>query len=84
MIEQHLPHVGVGPVGRRVLVELVHEHDDVVHAQVAPLEMLAQLGDHPGKDQVLGQRIETGHVDHVQAAVLEAAPGQVVHVRRRR
>ena len=44
-VEQHLPHVGVGAVGRGVLVQLVHEHHHVVHAEVAPLEVLAQLGD---------------------------------------
>ena len=41
-IEQHLPNVGVGAVGRRVLVELVHEDHDVVDAQLAPLEIFAQ------------------------------------------
>ena len=83
-IEQHLPHVGVGAVGRRVLVELVDEHDDVVHAEVAPLEVLAQLGDDAGEDQVLRQRVEPGDVDDVHAPVGEGAPGQIVAPRRRR
>ena len=77
-IEQHLPHVGVGALGRGVLVELVDEHDHVVDAEVAALEVLAQLGDDPGEDQVLRQRIETGHVDHVHAPIGEGAPGQIV------
>ena len=67
-----------GPSAGRVLVQLVHEHHDVVDAQLAALEMLAQLGDDAGEHQVLRQRVETGHVHHVDAAVGEGAPGQVV------
>jgi hypothetical protein len=49
----------------------------MIHAEVPPLQMLAELGDHPGKDQILGQRIEPGHVDDLHAPVLKVAPGQV-------
>ena len=50
----------------------------MIHAEVAPLEVLAQLGDDAREDEVLGERIEAGDVHHVHAAVGEAAPGQVV------
>ena len=48
----------------------------MVHAEVAALEVLAQLGDDAGEDQVLRQRVEAGHIDDVHAAVGEAAPGR--------
>ena len=42
-VEQHLSHVGVLSIVRRVLVQLVDEHDDVIDAEVALLEVLAKL-----------------------------------------
>ena len=48
-IEQHLPNVGVGALGGGVLVELVHEHDDVIHTQIATLEMLPGAWRRPGR-----------------------------------
>ena len=75
-VEQHLADVGIGTIGRRVLVELVHEHDDVVHPEVAALEMLAQLGDHAGEDQILRQGVEAGDVHHVHAPVGELPQGR--------
>ena len=42
-VEQHLSHIGVLSIVRRVLVQLVDEHDDVIHAEVALLEVLAKL-----------------------------------------
>ena len=77
-VEQHLPDIGVGAIGRGVLVQLIDEHDHVVDAEVAALEVLAQLGDAAREDQVLGERVDAGHVHHVDGAVLELAPGKVV------
>ena len=40
-----------------VLVELIDEDHDVLHAEVAPLEVLTQLGDDAREDQVLMDQI---------------------------
>ena len=58
-VEQHLADVGLLPVARRVLVQLVDEHDDVLHAEVALLEVLAQLRDDAREDQILRVLLET-------------------------
>ena len=57
-IEQHLSHIGVLSIVRRVLVQLVDEHDDVIHAEVALLEVLAKASDDARKDQVLRVLLE--------------------------
>ncbi len=77
-VDEHLADVGVLSVRGGVLVELVHEDDDVVHPQIAALQVLPELGDHPRKDEVLRQRIDPRHVEHVCSAIPEFAPGKVV------
>src|SRR5439155_425021 len=61
-----------------VLVQLIHEHHYRVHAQVAPLEVLAQLRHDARKHEVLAERVHVREVYDVHGAVLELAPGEVV------
>ena len=77
-IEQHLLDVGLGSIGGRVLVQLVHEHDHRVDAQVAALEALAELRHHAGEHEVLSQGIHVRHVHDVHGAVVEPPPRQIV------
>src|SRR5690606_31102615 len=65
-------------VGRGILVELVDEHHHIVDTEVAALQVFPKPGYHPGEDQILGQRIDTGHVDHRHRTVAELAPRQVI------
>ena len=83
-VEQHFPDVGVLPIARRVLVQLVDEHDDVLDAEVALLEMLAELRDDAREDQILRVFLERGDVDHIHRAVLKAPERQVADGARRR
>ena len=76
-VEQHLSDVGVLSIVRRILVQLVDEHDDVVDAEIALLEVLAELGDDAREDQILRGLLEGGDVDHVHRAILKAPEGQV-------
>jgi hypothetical protein len=50
----------------------------VINPKISPLQVLAQLGNHAGKDQILRQWVEPGHVDDLHAAVFKPAPGQVI------
>ena len=45
-----------------------------IDAQIPALEVLSELGDDPGKHQVLCQGIESGHIHYVHAAILKPAP----------
>src|SRR5947208_16468540 len=76
-VEQHLLDVRLGSSPGRVLVELVDEHDDGIHAQLTPLELLAQPRDDAGEDEILSQRIHVGDIDDVDGAVFEPVPGKI-------
>ena len=76
-VEQHFLDVGVRPVARCVLVQLIHEHDDGIDAELATLELLAEFRYHAGEHEVLAERIDVGDVDHVDRAILELSPRQI-------
>src|SRR5439155_23188037 len=76
-IEQHLAYVRLRSLARRVLVELVDEDDDGLDAEIAPLQVLAQLGDGAREHEILAERIDVRDVHHVHAAILEPAPRKV-------
>src|SRR4030081_1474047 len=78
-VEQHLPDGGVTAIARRILVQLVDEHDEVLDAQIPPLQVLAQLGDDPGEDEVLRIFLEVGDIHHVHRAVLNAPKWKVAY-----
>ena len=78
-VEKHLADVCVLSVTRCVLVELVHEHDDVLHTEVSLLEMLAQLRDDAREDQILRVFLERGDVDDIHRAVLKAPEWQITN-----
>src|SRR4030081_604542 len=71
-VEQHLPDVGVASIAWRVLVQLVDEYNEVLDAQIPPLQVLAQLGDDPGEDEVLRIFLEVGDIHDVHRAILKA------------
>src|SRR6266566_556393 len=76
-VEQHLPDVGVGTIPWRVLVELVDKNDEVLDAQVPPLQVLAELRDDASEDEVLRIFLEVCDIDYVHRAVLKAPERQV-------
>ena len=78
-VEQHLAHVRIGTIARRVLVELVHEHHHVIDAQRSLFKTLPQLRDHAREDQVLRVRLEIRDVNDVHRAITECAKRQVAH-----
>src|SRR5881392_2428712 len=57
-VEQHLLDVRLRSVARRILVQLVDENHDRVHAQLPPLELLAQLRDDAREYEILAERID--------------------------
>src|SRR5438477_2517369 len=81
-IEQHFSDVSVGPITRRVFVELVDEDDEVLDAEIPALQMLAELGYDASEDEVLRIFLEVGDVDYVHRAVRKAPKGEVAHVAR--
>ena len=83
-VEQHFANVGVLSVVRRILVQLVDEHDDVVDAEVALLEMFPKLGDDAREDQILRVLLEGRDVDHIHRAILESSRTGGRSRRRRR
>ena len=76
-VEQHLLDVGVRPIPRCVLVQLIHEDHHGIDAELASLELLAQPRDYTREDEVLAERIDVGDVDHVDRAIFELRPGQI-------
>ena len=78
-IEEHFPHIRVGPVGRGVLVEFVNKHNHMIHAERAFLEVLTELRDDARKNQVLRVLFEIRNVHHVHAAIVERAPWEIAH-----
>ena len=76
-IEQHFPDVSIWPIARRVLVELVDEHHEVFDAEVSSLQVLAQLGDDAGKDEILRIFLEVCDVHYVHRLVAKAPERKV-------
>ena len=76
-VQKHLPDIGILSVTRRILVELVHEDDDVLHAEVSFLQMLAQLRNDAREDEILCIFLERCDVDDIHRAVLKAPEWQV-------
>src|SRR3954469_3941150 len=75
-IEQHFPDISLLAVVRGVLVQLVDEHDDVIDAEVALLEVFPKLGDDAREDQILRGLLERGDVDYIHRSVLKAPERQ--------
>ena len=78
-VEEHRPHVRVGAVARRILVQLVHEYDDVADPQRPLLEVFPQLRHHAGKNEILRIAFDVGDVHHVHTAVAKRTKRKVAH-----
>jgi hypothetical protein len=79
-VEQHFPDISIGPVPRRVLVQLVDEYDEVFDAKVSALEMFAELGNDSSEDEVLRIFLEVGDVDYIHRPVDKAPERKVADV----
>ena len=78
-IEQHFADISIGSIVRGILVQLIDEDDDVIHAELPPLELFTQPGHHPGEDEVLCVFLHVGDIDHVHRAIHKAPERQIRH-----
>ena len=60
-------------------IQFVDKNDEVIHAEIASLQVLTQFGDHACEDKILRIFLGICDVYHVHRPIGEAPKGQVRH-----